>query len=149
MIQGIKFAAEAKHVQRPHSYTTRHGKAVLVCLMDFEPSYVTAAQVQEHLRRQNVAISRPTVYRQLERLVSSGRARKHLFDGVSVNNYQYVDSAQAVSESYNLICEVCERAYSIQCEEVDQVSQHVFTEHGFQINESKTVFYGKCRDCVG
>ena len=135
-------------MQRPVNYNTKQGEAVLAYLASVKEMFVTAAQVEEYLQKERIAISRPTVYRQLEKLAKSGRARKHLFDGASVFSFQFVDMDNDEQGFYHLKCEVCEEMVDLKCEEVDHVSQHVLEDHAFQINESKTVFYGKCKNCL-
>ena len=135
-------------MQRPTSYKTLQGEAVLAYLASVSDVFVTAAQVKDHLESMQVPVSRATVYRQLERLASSGRVRKHLFDGVSVTCYQYVGDEEPKNDSYHLICEVCEGVFDLECDELDFLSEHVLADHAFQINEGKTVFYGRCRTCL-
>ena len=120
---------------------------MLSYLSSIKDTSVTAAQVEEHLLSRQTAISRPTVYRQLEKLTEAGLVRRHLFDGASVYSYQFIDSDDT-NDSYHLKCEICEEMVPLKCEEVDQVSQHVLDDHAFKINEGKTVFYGRCKNCL-
>ena len=134
-------------MQRPTSYSTKQGDAVLSYLASMKNTFVTAAQIVNYLNNAHIPISRPTVYRQLEKLVNDGMIRKYLFGGSSVSSYQYVDPDGCLQDSYHLKCEVCDGIFDLKCEEVDHVSQHIFESHAFQVNDSKTVFYGKCKKC--
>lgn len=109
---------------------------------------MTAARIIERLHDRQIAISRPTVYRQLEKLIREGRVRKYLFDGDSVSSYQYAGGDEGGNDYYRFKCENCEGVFNMRCDEVDHVSRHILEEHAFKINDSKTVFYGKCNTCM-
>ena len=135
-------------MQRPASYNTKHGKAILAYLAMKKDMFVTAAQIAEHLWEEQTAVSRPTVYRQLEKLVSEGKVRKFLFSGTSGSCFQYIDPDEYERDCYHLKCEICNEIFDMKCGEVDGVSQHILESHAFQVNGNKTVFYGKCKTCL-
>jgi len=108
---------------------------------------VTAAQIIEHLQKERIIISRPTVYRQLSKLVREGRTRKCYFDGTSVASFQYIDADDNARDFYRLKCEFCDGVFPLQCDEVNHVSRHILDAHAFEVNDKKTVFYGKCKTC--
>lgn len=133
-------------MRRPASYNTKHGEAVLAYLESKQDTFVTAAQIAEYLEKERVAISRPTVYRQLEKLAGAGRVEKRLFGDSSVFAFRYLDPDEYRRDSYHLKCAVCDGIFNIKCGEVDQVSRHIFESHEFQVDG--TVFYGKCKTCL-
>lgn len=133
--------------RRPASYNTKQAEAVLAYLAEQDGAYVTAAQIVDHF--QTVGdISRTTVYRQLEKLVHEGKARKYTFDGISGACFQYAARPQNDQDSYHLKCEGCGGIFILNCGEVDHVSRHIFEAHAFRVNGSKTTFYGKCKLCL-
>ncbi|MDR0490447.1 MAG: transcriptional repressor [Oscillospiraceae bacterium] len=134
-------------MHRPERYSTKQGEAVLAYLASVKDVFVTAAQIADYLQKERVPISRPTVYRQLEKLVREGRLRKYLFGDTSVSSFQYIDPDESCQDSYHLKCEICDGIFNLECDEVDHVSRHIFESHAFRVNDSKTVFYGKCRTC--
>jgi len=133
---------------RPANYNTKHRQAILAYLASVKDTFVTAAQIREHVQKEYVGISRPTVYRQLERLVSEGKVRKFLFNGNSGSCFQYIDPVEYEQDCYHLKCEICNEVFDLKCNEVDQVSRHILKDHAFQVNDSKTVFYGTCKTCL-
>lgn len=135
-------------MQRPSHYNTKNGKAIISYLASVKDSYVTAAQIAQQIRKEHGAISRPTVYRQLEKLVEEGKVRKFLFDGASMSSYQYIDSDEHEQSFPHLKCEVCNNLFNLDCDEVSHISHHISEAHAFQVNSSKTVFYGKCNVCM-
>lgn len=135
-------------MQRPANYNTRHSKEILAYLAEKKEMMITAAQIVEHLQEEQISISRPTVYRQLEKLVSEGKIRKLSFSGISGSCFQYIDPVEHEQNHYHLKCEICNEIFDLKCNEVDHVSRHIFENHAFQVNNGKTVFYGKCKMCL-
>jgi Fur family ferric uptake transcriptional regulator len=134
-------------LRRPAHYNTKNGKAIISYLASVKDMFVTAAQIAGHLQKEQGAVSRPTIYRQLEKLVDEGKIRKFLFGGMS-SCFQYVDPDEFECEYYHLKCEVCEGIFDLKCDEVEHVSRHIFEDHAFQVDDKKTVFYGKCKTCL-
>ena len=132
---------------RPANYSTKQGEAVLAYLASVKETYVTAAQIADHLEKDHISISRPTVYRQLEKLEKYGKVRKYLFGDSSVTCFKYVDPDEYRQDVYHMKCEVCDGVFNLECDEVEHVSKHIYETHAFQVNDSKTVFYGKCETC--
>ena len=135
-------------MQRPANYNTKQGEAVLAYLASAKGVFFTAAQIADHLRKEQIAISRPTVYRQLEKLVSEGKVRRYLFGDTSVTCFQYTDPNENGQDLYHMKCEVCDGVFNLKCDEVNHVSRHILETHDFKVNDSKTVFYGKCKTCL-
>lgn len=134
-------------MKRPENYKTKHGAAILSYLMAEKDRYVTVAQIVNHLNQKKVTISRPTIYRQLEKLVREEKVRRIQLEGSSGACFQYVDLSGKQRQCH-LKCEVCHGLFDLKCEEVDHVAQHIFEDHEFQVNNSKTIFYGKCKTCL-
>jgi Fur family ferric uptake transcriptional regulator len=134
-------------VHRPANYSTKHGETVLAYLASVKDTFVTAAQIISHLQNENISISRPTVYRQLGKMVNGGMVRKYVFGGTSEASFRYVDRDAYDNGLYHLKCEACDGVFNLECDEVGHVSRHILEDHAFEVNESKTVFYGKCGTC--
>jgi len=95
----------------------------------------------------DVEISRTTVYRQLEKLVEAGLVTKNLFDGSAVAMFSVNQKTQD-EYYYHLLCEVCGSFNRLKCKSLQPIAKHIEEEHHFHINDTKTVFYGKCKDCL-
>ena len=135
-------------MRRPVKYSTKQGEAVLAYLASAKDTYVTVSQIEEHLKKENVAISRPTIYRQLEKLISDGKAGKYSFGGVSVTCFRYIDPSDNEQDTCHLKCEICSTVFDLECAEVEHFSRHITENHAFQVNGRNIVFYGKCKTCL-
>ena len=135
-------------MQRPTNYSTKQGKAVLAYLASVKDAFVSVTQIEEYLKKEQVAISRPTIYRQLEKLVSDGKVGKYSLGGVSVTCFRYNDPIGYGHDTCHLKCEMCHTIFDLECGEVEHISRHISEKHAFQVNDKKTVFYGKCENCL-
>ena len=131
-------------MHRPANYNTKQGEAVLSYLTSAKDTFVTVAQIEDYLRKKHVAISRPTIYRQLEKLVSCGKVNKYSFGDAFVACFRFNGFRQDIC---HLKCEICSMIFDLECDEVEHTSRHISEKHSFQVNGAKTVFYGKCEMC--
>ena len=131
---------------RPTNYKTRQSQSVLDYMASLGDRHVTVSQIAQHFINEGAAIGQTTIYRQLEKLVSLGRIRKYTHGEGDGACYQYVANIACV-EHFHLKCEDCGELIHLDCELLDEIERHLLTEHGFQINALKTVFYGKCEKC--
>ena len=42
---------------------------------------------------------------------------------------------------------ICGKLIHMHCDELNEIKEHLFSHHGFNINSMRTVFYGVCKDC--
>lgn len=131
------------------SYQTKQRDEVLRCMKSFGDAHFTAADVVSRLHRKGSAIGRATVYRALDRMAEGGELRRYVVDGTTAACYQWVEAPQDVSchEHFHLKCEGCGRLIHVECDELSRIAMHMKEDHGFQIDHTKTVFYGRCEDC--
>jgi Fur family ferric uptake transcriptional regulator len=149
-----------KTVKRATGYSTKQSQAILTYIASLGGSHVTVGQIAGYFESIGFPIGLTTVYRHLDKLVRSGRVRRYIMEGISGSCYQYeyVDDggdnvrARVHGESaghFHLKCEGCGVLLHSRCEVLSGIPKRVYEEHAFRIDASKTVFYGKCADCLG
>ena len=128
-------------------YNTKQRDTILRCIESFGDAHFTAADVVERLSGK---IGQATVYRMIDRLADEGRLRKYVVDGTTAACYQSVPDNDAADcrDHFHLKCEVCGRLIHVECGELTRIADHVKSGHGFEIDKSRTVFYGICRECA-
>ena len=134
-------------VKRPANYHTRQGQSVLDYMKSLEGDHVTVNQVVRHFEDADEAVGQTTVYRHLEKLAAEGRIRKYVMGGKSAC-YQYINNEKNCREHFHLKCERCGSLIHVDCDFLDEISQHLVDRHHFQMNMLKTVFYGTCKKCL-
>jgi Fur family transcriptional regulator, ferric uptake regulator len=104
--------------------------------------HVTAEELYARLRRTEPTIGRATVFRAVERLVEAGLARRLELEG---HVYAYV--ACEPEHHHHLACTVCGRVEEIDEAHVAPIAERVALERGFEIDDSRLDFYGRCASC--
>jgi Fur family ferric uptake transcriptional regulator len=144
-------------VKRSTGYNTKQSQAILAYIASLGGNQVTAAQIAGHFESTGAPIGLTTVYRHLDRLVREGRVRKYIMEGVSGSCHQYEYAGgeeisprvhEERAEHFHLKCEDCGALLHMECEVLSDIPKHVYEKHSFQIDAGKTVFYGKCAECL-
>jgi len=103
---------------------------------------LTADQLYRSLRRREPAIGRATVFRTLETLVDAGVARRLELEG---HVYAYVACLPA--HHHHIACTSCGRVEEIDEAYVTPIARRLAREMGFEIDDARLDFYGRCATC--
>jgi Fur family transcriptional regulator, ferric uptake regulator len=103
---------------------------------------LTADELYRSLKRQEPSIGRATVFRTLETLVEAGVARRLELDG---HVYAYV--ACLPEHHHHLACTNCGRVEEIDEAYVRPIVDRLARDMGFQIDDARLDFYGRCATC--
>lgn len=103
---------------------------------------LSAEQLYRRLRRVEPTIGRATVFRALETLVDAGVARRLELEG---HVYAYV--ACPPEHHHHLACTTCGRVEDIDEAYVRPIAQRLAAERGFEIDDARLDFYGRCARC--
>ncbi len=130
-------------------YKTKQMTELLAYLEKNQGNHVTVSDICEYFEARGTAIGTTTVYRHLEKMVREGMVAKYVIDGTSSACFEYIGENNPESNTvcYHCKCEKCGKLIHLQCGEVENLRKHVMEHHGFQINSSRTVFYGICNEC--
>ena len=126
-------------------YNTRQKDIILKAISALGDRHFTAADVVKALSDGDVKIGQATVYRFIDRLEADGELRRYIVDGVSAVCYQRTEGR--CREHFHLKCEKCGRLIHVECEELSRIAEHISSDHAFNVDPSKTVFYGRCESC--
>ncbi len=128
-------------------YKTKQREAVLRYMMEHRNSHVTVNQISDSFAERGMSVGVTTIYRHLEKLLEQGFVRKYTVDGAVGACFQYADDKQC-REHFHLMCERCGCLIHLECSHLNELAEHIFSEHGFAVNPFRTVFYGKCKACL-
>ena len=128
-------------------YRTRQQDELLEYLRQNPGLHHTAAQIRDHFASVDQRIGTATIYRQLERFVEEGTVRKDLLETGDSACYEFVEKKAACANHFHCKCEKCGKLIHMDCEELQEVRNHLLEHHGFLWNAGKTVFYGICDQC--
>lgn len=128
-------------------YKTKQSRLVCEYLKANAEKHFSAEEVYFALLSNGGKIGRTTVYRQLDRLVDEGKVRKFAAGDNDARCYQFADNERCHNH-YHLKCSDCGRLIHTECDFLDKLSAHIFADHKFIIDGSKTVLYGICELCA-
>ena len=130
-------------------YNTRQSDEILKIIDSFGEAHFTANDVAVRLGEEGIRVGQATVYRRIDRLAEMGKLRKYVLDGSTAACYQRVvtESAKHCHEHFHLKCEGCGELIHVECRELSKIAEHMENDHGFRIDNTKTVFYGRCKRC--
>lgn len=129
------------------SYETKQSRLVNDFFKASPDRHFSAEDVYFSLVSSGNKIGRTTVYRQLDRLVEANKVRKFSAGDKEACCYQYNNSDHCHNH-YHLKCSGCGRLIHTECDFLDKLSKHIFDDHQFTIDGSKTVLYGICNSCA-
>lgn len=110
--------------------------------------HLTADEIVEKLKFNDLKVSKATVYRFLNCLNEEGTIRKYLLaDGLS-NCYQYVEDSEGCNKHYHLICEVCGKVNHFETKQMNKLQEDILQNNNFKIDLNRVVFYGRCKACM-
>jgi Fur family ferric uptake transcriptional regulator len=133
---------------RPSNYSTRQGDLITGYFSSLGDRHVTVNEIADHFGRKGLTVGRTTIYRHLEKLVNAGVIRKYIPDEGESACYQYIRDAGVCREHFHLKCEKCGALIHLECDMLNKIARHILKEHRFRINLLKTIFYGRCENCL-
>ena len=130
-------------------YKTKHGEHILRFMKEKQGSHITINELTDHFRDNNITIGTATIYRQLDKLCEDGVVAKYVFDNSGSACYEYIGKGENCcgTHCYHLKCKDCGKLIHLECHEMSPLAEHIRQSHGFEIDFSKTVFFGTCADC--
>lgn len=130
-----------------NGYKTKQRDLILNYFIENNNRHVTAEEVVDHLKCQGTSVGKSTVYRYLEKLVEQGMVRRFFIEEGYGACYQYTGNDKQCHEHFHLKCLSCGVLLHIQCDFLVEAERHIFNDHDFIIDNTKTVLYGLCEKC--
>lgn len=88
-----------------------------------------------------------TIYRLVDKLVSDGVLNKTI-ESDNTTHYQYLEKCDNENHFY-LRCDKCGNMIHVDCDCIDELSNHINNEHKFRLNREKIIINGICNKCIG
>ena len=123
-------------------YTTRPRELIAGALRA-QPRFLTAAEIFKALQAAGSRVSISTVYRTLEYLLAKGEVTART-DKAGESSYMLCEPNH---HHHHAICRICGRVQDVDCDAIDAFAKSLRTIHGFDIDEHKMEFKGRCREC--
>lgn len=130
-------------------YKTRQREELLSFLKSSNGKHFTINDLNAYFQRRKIPIGQTTLYRQLERMVEEGLVNKYYIENTSSACFGYAGDKDFCQQPvcFHCKCEKCGKLIHLKCEELEQIQKHLLEEHGFELNPTRMVFYGICKEC--
>ncbi len=126
---------------------TRQKAVILDYIKACGDSHIRAEDIIAGLEAMGEPVGKATVYRFLKVLESEGQIRRYTISDKVPACYQYVGDQPGCREHCHLMCIRCQKLIHVDNPCIKQFVRETLETEDFLIDESKTVFYGLCRDC--
>lgn len=128
-------------------YNTRQKVLIIEMLKQNKHRHMTVEDMMFYFNVQKISVSRATLYRYLDVLVSTGDVKKYITGEGDKACYQFVDSETSCKEHFHLMCIECGELQHLECHHVNEIIEHVENSHQFKVDPGRVVFYGLCENC--
>lgn len=128
-------------------YATASRKKILEFLKSNSDRTVTVADIDSYLKRNENEVNITTIYRYLDRLEEEGSVIKYVAQKGSKAVYQYVELGHRCEEHLHLKCVKCGCIVHLECDFMDEISEHILKDHGFALQCRNSILYGTCQKC--
>ncbi|MBR3898505.1 MAG: transcriptional repressor [Bacilli bacterium] len=86
-----------------------------------------------------------TIYRFMDKLIEDGLVDKHIGKD-NKTYYNYLEKCDNKNHFY-LKCESCGKIVHIDCDCIEDLSNHITNKHKFKLNRKHFIINGTCGDC--
>ncbi len=124
------------------NYHTKQKKVIY----DLIENMNCAFTVKDIYQKVSSDISSATVYRFIDQLVSDGVLSKYEGKDHSIY-YQYIKHCDCLNHVY-LRCDKCGSLVHVECDFMEELSEHIFYHHQFFPNKDHIIINGICKNCL-
>ena len=130
------------------SYSTVCHKKITEYLSENKDKVVTVNDIDCYLEEQGTKVNSSTIYRYLNRLSDEGLVMKYVAKKGEMSSFQYTgDKVRNCREHIHLRCVRCGKIIHLDCEFMEELSNHIMEHHGFKLQCESSVLYGVCEEC--
>ena len=128
-------------------YATISRKKILEFLKKNSDRTVAVADIDHYLRAQYCEVNITTIYRYLDKLAKDGTVIKYVAEKGNQTVYQYVELGHHCEEHLHLQWVKCGKIIHVECEFMDEISEHILKDHGSKLQCKNSILYGMCSAC--
>lgn len=108
---------------------------------------VRAKDIYERMKEDGFSVNLTTIYRNLDRLAKENVLQEHKTGSDDEKFYQYLQPDMGCASHLHLLCSRCGKIIHLNCGFMNEISEHLMEEHGFQIDCRESMLVGLCKKC--
>lgn len=121
-------------------YETKQKDIIINCIKNHEE--FTINEIYEELKGK---VGLTTIYRKIDSLVEDNKVKKYIGKD-NITYYQYLCECDKDNHFY-LKCDKCGTLEHVDCDCINELSEHINKNHEFEINKQNIVINGVCKNC--
>ena len=126
-----------------NNYRTEQRKMIENYLIEKKDKFINAEEILQYMKKNNHIVGLTTIYRFLNLLEQNNNVRIEIRNHTKY--YQYI--SDECCHHYHLKCKKCGKTIHLDCEEFEEVNEHIQNEHKFKL-DNNTIIYGTCNVCL-
>lgn len=127
-------------------YQTKQKDIIYAYFAEHQGESFSAKEIYAACKQSGTPVGLATVYRQLECLCEEMKIKKILSDDNTAVRFQLL-SVTHHSDSFFLKCSGCGELTAADCGLLENMARHMLKQHGFWIDSTRSVLYGRCGKC--
>ncbi len=127
-------------MNKRNHYDTKQKDIIINCIKNHEE--FTINEIYEELKGK---VGLTTIYRKVDSLVEDNKVKKYIGKD-NITYYQYLCECDKDNHFY-LKCDKCGTLEHIDCDCINELSDHINKNHEFEINKQNIVINGVCKNC--
>lgn len=128
-------------------YNTKTRQAILEYLMKQTDITVSVSDIETYLKEIGIKINTTTVYRYLDKLCNEHVVMKYPDLESDKAVFQFVGENRHCTNHLHLKCTKCGKIIHLDCDFMEQLKEHLYSDHGFYLQCSGDILHGICQDC--
>jgi len=130
-------------MSRSETYNTKQKDIILEKIKKHSHEF-TIKDIYEEVKD---SVGLTTVYRLVDKLVEEGTINKYI-DKDNITYYEYLEECDCHNHFY-LKCENCGEMIHVDCDCIEELSNHIVKEHDFKLSREHIIIKGLCKKCRG
>ncbi len=129
------------------AYSTKSRACILKYLEENATVAVSVGDIVAFLEKQGIKANVTTVYRFLNQLTEEKRVIKFTDESGQKAVFQLASREKECHKHIHIKCVNCGKIHHLDCGFMDEIKNHLKTEHSFDLVCEQSVLYGICADC--
>lgn len=124
-------------------YQTRQKQFILAYLEKHSEHTYSVEELKNALESEGTPIAQATLYRFVKHFEQSGQVRKYATE----RGFRYKYVRETERTCFQLVCSRCGTRIDLSCRKAENLIDHIYEEHRFNLRHGTVVFYGTCSNC--
>ena len=125
-----------------NKYNTKQKDLILDIIKKMNKEFT----INDIYKKLNRSVGLTTIYRLVDSLIKDGLLHKDINNN-NVTYYQYLEQCDEENHFY-LKCDNCGKIIHIDCECINELSNHILKHHKFITNKEQIIINGICNNCI-